>query len=824
MREQIYINGVLMDLLEGKTNSLVFQSMFFTDIESIVSNRSNSMDFPTTPNNLKAIDNSHLSSFHSTYPYSKHKVQYFLDGLQLFSGYGILMAVTPTSIKFTFTWGNVNAFKTMLDIKLRSLPEEYVEWSYNAMISSSKPYDRNLWFSSYGNHTIVAGNIQLLCHPYQTVEKLLNKIETASGVTIEGKDRFSKYAIPCVTKMSDGASRRTNSVHVTHQTTSKVWKSADTYYGVVDVLSSEDPRGWEIGDYGFLNVSNVNRIGIFCPVGGLHFAPGTGGYANFSVLSADDEDGVNSKAIYQGGSWDADLRSQGEYKLKKEVNITLDVTGVNFVAIRLTWGSQSAAAITWKANPDLYIYDVDDENVEYKGLFPLQLNMPDWSASQLLKNLMKMEGLFAHCPNDRTIRFVSIDDLFSNRENALDWTGKIKLQKGIVTEQSSRFMSFAQRNRCSYQEDDTNTQKHEGYLRVEDATLDPETDFMTLDFAGTDKRYGNNNVVAGYVINAYKVTVGEDNSKTVEFQEVKPRIMEIVTDSDDRPALSFANIDMPEILATKYNTYQQVIERPRVLKATVRMNAMDLAALDLTIPVFSFELGHYYAITKLTAKSDGTADAELLQLGYRLVSEEDVPDTISDLTVVYDAVTDNAFADIPSLSEGQKAKVIGDPRYRIFIMRQGYTRRGKYLKYRWSGKPEKDVSTHTDRNNFRRWRGGDKWRIMAHECMYNGEMTGQAAKVYEGYTLVFGLGDSIALPRNKNTFRHRNKSKAPAGTPIRLQNPASSGLVELHMAMYRNDNGRWKKISNIVQVRGRSEDKTEAWEFIESNVVFSTRG
>ena len=43
MQERIYINGVLMEQSDNKGISLVYQSQLFTDIDSIVSNRTNSV-------------------------------------------------------------------------------------------------------------------------------------------------------------------------------------------------------------------------------------------------------------------------------------------------------------------------------------------------------------------------------------------------------------------------------------------------------------------------------------------------------------------------------------------------------------------------------------------------------------------------------------------------------------------------------------------------------------------------------------------------------------------------------------------------------------
>ena len=121
MTEQIYINDVLMDRTDGKAVSLVFQSQLFTDIDSIVSNRTNAVEFPATKKNLSAVGNPQMAGSKSEFAYRKHRAVYLRDGVQIFSGFGTLLSVSGTSIKFSFTWGNVSVFKKLLDYKLREI-------------------------------------------------------------------------------------------------------------------------------------------------------------------------------------------------------------------------------------------------------------------------------------------------------------------------------------------------------------------------------------------------------------------------------------------------------------------------------------------------------------------------------------------------------------------------------------------------------------------------------------------------------------------------------------------------------------------------------
>jgi hypothetical protein len=67
-------------------------------------------------------------------------------------------------------------------------------------------------------------------------------------------------------------------------------------------------------------------------------------------------------------------------------------------------------------------------------------------------------------------------------------------------------------------------------------------------------------------------------------------------------------------LSEWYNQYAKIIRKPVVLKAEFVLTTYDLFTLDMTIPVYLKQTGHYYLIRKLTTKSGGVADAELIQL------------------------------------------------------------------------------------------------------------------------------------------------------------------------------------------------------------------
>ena len=67
------------------------------------------------------------------------------------------------------------------------------------------------------------------------------------------------------------------------------------------------------------------------------------------------------------------------------------------------------------------------------------------------------------------------------------------------------------------------------------------------------------------------------------------------------------------IIRRRYDKYQQILDRPKVIDATFLLNELDLYKIDLLIPVYLEQTGHYYAIISITT-SNGVSKVKLLQM------------------------------------------------------------------------------------------------------------------------------------------------------------------------------------------------------------------
>lgn len=805
MTEQIYINGILMDQEGGKPTSLVYQSPIFTDIDNIVSNRTNSVSFPVTRNNLNAIDNCQMTSGSSKFAYRRHTVKYYRDGVQIFSGYGTLMSVTQTQIKFTFTWGNVAAFKKLLDYKLRKIKgpvgqeEISIPWRDNAV--NTPNFAMNLDTGGYP-------------HPVMKVSTLLAGIELTTGVTIENKELLSDYRIPVTGKQADDNAKRNQGAMTGSDIFAKTWGMMCHF---LTSAPANDVRGMYIGN-GMYDIEPYETLQIIVPASFRYSCTKHTGVSSQQVaVFAVDEDGNHPKqlAYVQMHKTESGARfvyTTGSDAFGKETILNLNVSEYTHLMIKVReFGSAIESATTMEGNliliPD---YDKEQELI-YGGVYPMIRNLPDWTLSQLLKNLMKMEGLFATCPDESTIRLVSIDDLYTQRENAVDITDALMLGSSDSLTKEYSFGSYSQKNIFKYAEDGTVKTDASGYISIDDDNLGAESELLSLDFAASDDN--------GKTVSLPLYTKNEDGG--YDYADVTPRILKVKSVEGSREKLTFRGLEWPRLIADRYSGFSDVIRNAKVIKASMRISTVQLANLDLMTPVFSYSLGHYYAILSLTTKENGIADVELLQLQDR--SDEDTGEP--QLTVIKNS-DGNYVATLANKTTAQINTIRNSKDYRVCLIRHGYARRGKYFKY--TNKYGEKTNSKTSRKagfdkvlqcagykQVRKEEGGGTpcWRIIGYEQLKTGRLSdnSQVNGFYGGATLVFRLLDPISLP----PMRRKKKAVTKSG---RLTNRAKDGLSELSIALFRrNESGKWEMISNVCPIRSRTASKTGYWEYNPSN-------
>lgn len=835
MTEQIYINGVLMDTQEGKNASLIYQSPYFTDIDNIVSSRTTSVEFPATRNNLMAIDRANLPSIDSKFEYNRHSVVYCRDGLQVFSGSGTLLSLLPSSMKFSFVWGNVSVFQKLLNANLHDLQEEgdYVGYS-DAVARTNKFYYPKGWDSRYNWGGVGAGSIQ----PLMPVSQIMERITKRFGITMSfpgGNTPFNDYYLPLISRNADEYSRAQQGVVINSIATVDVLG----YYNYTDsitmpcVMKRLTGVEYDIGglnNNGVIDVSGIDRLTLQVKAG-FKFKVQKEAYQQtlekgLRIIATDDEGKyyrslgvISAKSVVDGNMY--------IMTIDKDSKLTINVSKYERVAVIIcailatnNLGFMGASSVIMPTKTYVFNSDLECLTFSTNAIFPLYTNLPDWTISQLIKNLMKIEGLFAYAENDTDIRFVSIGDIYSRRHTAYDWSDKLMLSKGSPTEKSTSFNSLAQRNLCKYTEDETVTGNYDGYIEVKNETIEAESELITLDFAPTSDG---------------KINIWKKNDEgNYEYNEVEPRILKLQrTEGVSNGAISFDGLDWSTLIKTKYYNYQNLVRYLHVIKATVHISSLELKQLDLVNPAYARQWGHYYAISKLTTKNNDTAEVELLRMGRASIYEESAgepedDDDPKDLQLKLVSNGNGTYhVTLANTSDETIQEYIKSKEYHLCLVRYGYARRGK--KGKKKDRLFGEIGTHTDRKrDYRRYRNGLTWRIIGHDILKRANGTRPAnsqmtkSPIYTSATLVFELGETIVLPK----MRASNASVSSKG---RIRNTSARGITDLYIGMYRKTTNEtsvdhqqrlrwgWECVTNKVQVRGTNSTRTRYWEFEKAN-------
>lgn len=121
--QQLYIDGVLMDMSEESAITLDIKSNLFRDITKMTANTTYTINLPKTAHNMAVLEFAGKPSTSSKYPFIFHTARYFRNGLEIIhSGRASVLSVKET-IEISIYWGLFQALATLQssDLKLNEL-------------------------------------------------------------------------------------------------------------------------------------------------------------------------------------------------------------------------------------------------------------------------------------------------------------------------------------------------------------------------------------------------------------------------------------------------------------------------------------------------------------------------------------------------------------------------------------------------------------------------------------------------------------------------------------------------------------------------------
>lgn len=668
MTYELYINGVRCDLSTDSEIALLYKSPIFADLDSIQSNRSYNIDLPITAKNRRAVGLAMRTDVSSRTPYRKLPAKLYAGGIPLFTtGFAIITGISDV-ISITLVWGNIDNFQPLFDTELPELADPLYEmgigsipWNNDTVWESVDGEDLAFYRFDSG----VWNSTNDYIRPSVSVKAIIQAIEKKTGINFmfpsDNNPQNDNLYIPLLTTNGDSREQYPNIRVSTFGTningqflfnpllTTNYTKTTIDNDGNYSRIDTSGIDHLQIAMYG-IDIGNEFIVELTKQITTVT-DPNTGGTVevlmpipdNFRTLNigifgskfknATDERAVLLKNFQSYKFTDGDYHGYVHFM---PVDLHIDVSEWENITFQI--GSVDAQGTMGVYNPlfkswMLISSDEFELVARIPCNYPVAVNLPDMTCGDFIQNLMTMYGLFAGASlsNDNTIRFMSADQLYYNKEEGAiyDWTRKVMCnnRRDAASPDSIEYSidDWAQVNTLNYDNDKEIEADTSGEILIDNRNIEEENE-ITVDFSASENK---TRAVSGTVnadvavVPIYEATPRDDGSFDIRYQSVTDRILHLVTDSFMEPDPDLTRLIFPEwlrfggrsgIVNRYYISLQRLLTDMKIVTVRARLSPGELSRLDYTKPVYLGNLGAYFAIYEITAGTNGICECKLIKM------------------------------------------------------------------------------------------------------------------------------------------------------------------------------------------------------------------
>lgn len=592
MKEELYIKGESVDLGDSEI-TLNFKSNLLGDISKITASNSYTITLPRTNKNIRLLDFPDVAGHESYMMRDYFNAEYYRNGVKLFDAKAVLISCSEDGFDVALTWGMSEKFIQLMndDKSIQEFADMALPWN------SSTTYDNGL-VNGQLSHGYIRHNAgidvdsnrdKIFIHPSVNCMRLLEEIASYYGLTMDWGSYKQYIELLYLPLISQKASSKYNffEANITGTLDSDIKyvkftqinrvdginiSNTETYGDVVRIY--ETSLDWELDILIYTNKHNTLNVVE------LAF------YSNAQYIKS-----------LQISSNDIGLCAY------KGV-IPFDITEYSNITIRIRINN---GALLGFIKSYIKIFSEDVQSVSYNQYYPIGSNLPDISVVDFIKQICWLFGLFA-IKSDTGVSFISVNKIIDNKNKAVDWSKKLVPTGWTAKETSYTFGDFAQKNYFRYEENE-NAKSADGYMVVQNKTLDYEKDLLKLPYtAGGDN--GDMRAVPYFK--------WSDDGTIVELEDCGDRIMQLVISFDSQgkedARLDFSDLKFQNRVSRfGLSSYQDLIKLPFVIKDTFRLTEIDLKNIDYSIPVYIERYAAFFAIISIKSQGD-YSECELLKL------------------------------------------------------------------------------------------------------------------------------------------------------------------------------------------------------------------
>ena len=592
MKEELYIKGESVDLGDSEI-TLNFKSNLLGDISKITASNSYTITLPRTNKNIRLLDFPDVAGHESYMMRDYFNAEYYRNGVKLFDAKAVLISCSEDGFDVALTWGMSEKFIQLMndDRSIQEFADMALPWN------SSTTYDNGL-INGQLSHGYIRHNAgidvdsnrdKIFIHPSVNCMRLLEEIASYYGIAMEWGSYKQYIELLYLPLISQKASSKYNffEANITGTLDSDIKYVKFTQINRVDGI----------------NISNTETYGDVVRIYETSLD-----WELDILISTNKHNTLNvvELAFYSNAQYIKSLQiSSNDIGLcaYKGV-IPFDITEYSNITIRIRINNGALLGII---KSYIKIFSEDVQSVSYNQYYPIGINLPDISVVDFIKQICWLFGLFA-IKSDTGVSFIPVNKIIDNRDKAVDWSKKLVPTEWTAKETSYTFGDFAQKNYLRYEENE-NAKSADGYMVVQNKTLDHEKDLVKLPYtAGGDN--GDMRAVPYFK--------WSDDGTIVELEDCGDRIMQLVISFDSQgkedARLDFSDLKFQNRVSRfGLSFYQDIIKSPFVIKDTFRLTEIDLKNLDYTIPVYIERYAAFFAIISIRSQGD-YSECELLKL------------------------------------------------------------------------------------------------------------------------------------------------------------------------------------------------------------------
>ena len=592
MKEELYIKGESVDLGDSEI-TLNFKSNLLGDISKITASNSYTITLPRTNKNIRLLDFPDVAGHESYMMRDYFNAEYYRNGIKLFDAKAVLISCSESGFNVALTWGMSEKFIQLMndDRSIQEFADMTLPWN------SSTTYDNGLvdgqLSHGYIRHNagidVDSNRDKIFIHPSVNCMRILEGIAEYYNLPMDWgnyKQYIELLYLPLISQKADPKYNYFEA-NITGTLDSDIKYVKFTQINRVDGI----------------NISNTETYGDVVRI----YETSLDWELDVSI-STDKFNAANivELSFYSNAQYITSIQiSSNDIGLcaYKGV-IPFNITEYSNITIRMRI---NRGALLGPIRSYIKIVGEDVNSISYGQYYPIGTNLPDIKVVDFIKQICWLFGLFV-IKSDTGISFISVNKIIDNKNKSVDWSKKLVPTGWTAKETSYTFGDFAQKNYFRYEENE-NAKSADGYMVVQNKTLDYEKDLLKLPYtAGGDN--GDMRAVPYFK--------WSDDGTIVELEDCGDRIMQLVISFDSQgkedARLDFSDLKFKNRVSRfGLSSYQDLIKSPFVIKDTFRLTEIDLKNLDYTIPVYIERYAAFFAIISIKSQGD-YSECELLKL------------------------------------------------------------------------------------------------------------------------------------------------------------------------------------------------------------------